>query len=318
MILDETMSGNFLQLNNPYFWRVALDMYEVSYNLVNWTMHSTNFQQLLHSESKFDVVIVEIFGSDALLGLGHYFNAPVIGFCGFGASKWTSDLVGTPIIPSFVPYPFNGYSDRMNFWQRLYNSASYWFEDIAMPLVNTPKQQKLLEQIFPNVPNMPTLEQLKRNVSLVLINTHVTMGTPQPYAPNMIEIGGAHINQIIEPLDNDIQQFLDEAKNGVIYIAFGTNVKFSRMPIDKKNAIANAFSEYRNMRIVIKSEEYFVIPSHDSSEIFVRSWFTQQSILAHPNVKLFITHGGSYRVNGSVKMFGFIFAKSFHIVLQDC
>lgn len=292
--VDEEMSGNFLHFNNIHFWNMVLNMFDVSTALVNWTMHSENFKQLLRSDEQFDVVIVEIFGSDALIGLGHHFNAPVIGLSGFGASKWTSDLVGTPIIPSFVPYPFNGFSDRMSFLQRLYNSASYWFEDIVMPLIYTPNQQKMLEKIFPNATNMPSLDDLKRNISLVLINTHVTMGTPQPYAPNMIEIGGAHINRIVEPLEPEIKKFLDEAEHGVIYIAFGTNVQFSKLPADKKNAIANAFSEYPHIRIVIKSEEYFSIPSHHPKDVLVRSWFAQQSILAHPKVKLFITHGGSY------------------------
>lgn len=168
----------------------------------------------------------------------------------------------------------------------------HWFDDIVMPLVSTSIQQQYLNELFPNATNMPTIDELKRNVSLVLLNTHLTVGTPRPYAPNMIEVGGMHINRDIEPLSDHIQKFLDEAEHGVIYLAFGSCIQFSKLTNDKKNAIINAFDEYPQMRIIIKSEENVVIPSHKTSNVIIEPWFLQQSILAHPSVKLFITHGG--------------------------
>lgn len=294
------MKGNFVDSNNLHFWDILAHLINIGNEQTGWAVESKNFRDLIQSDAQFDVVIIEIISGEALLGLGHHFNAPVIAMSTFGSFKWTNDLVATPSIASYVPNTFNGYTDRMNFWERAYNSLNFWYEDIVMPLLSTPAQQKYLEQLFPNSKNMPTIAELKRNVSLVLLNTHVTLATPRPYAPNMIEVGGLHIKRNIEPLPKNIQQFLDETKHGAIYFSLGSNVKFSKLPIEKKNVIVNAFEEHPNVRIIIKSEENVVIPSHNPADVLVAPWFPQESILAHPNVRVFVTHGGLLSTTESV------------------
>ena len=46
----------------------------------------------------------------------------------------------------------------------------------------------------------PPLDELKRNVSLVLLNEHFTQSVPRPYVPNMIEVGGLQIKDKPSPL----------------------------------------------------------------------------------------------------------------------
>ncbi|XP_031634156.1 UDP-glucuronosyltransferase 3A2-like [Contarinia nasturtii] len=292
-ISRKTMAkNNFVELNTVHFWEWTLLCYSSGMDMNNWTVSSQNFQNFLKIKQNFDVIIVEILLNDALLGLGQYYNAPVIGLSAFGASKFTTDLVGTPNFPSYVPFTSNHYTDRMNFWQRMYNSLSFWFEDIAMPLIYTPKQQKIMEKLFPEAKNWPSLEEIRRNVSLVLLNTHTTLGTPRPYAPNMIEVGGMQIQKEIEPLTPKIKTFLDEAKNGAIYVSLGSQLLLHKLTQEKFNAIINAFKPHPNVRILIKNDENVVIPSHSQSDVLVETWFNQQSILAHPRIRLFITHGG--------------------------
>lgn len=115
----------------------------------------------------------------------------------------------------------------------------------------------------------------------------------------MIEVGGMQIQKEIEPLDPKIQKFLDEAKDGAIFVSFGSNVLINKLPEEKLNAITNAFKAHPNYRVLIKSDEHIVIPSHKQSDVLVEPWFNQQSILAHENVKLFITHGGLLSTTGN-------------------
>lgn len=158
----------------------------------------------------------------------------------------------------------------------------------------------MMEKLFPDAKNWPSLEEIRRNVSLVLLNTHVTIGTPRPYGPNMIEVGGMQIQKEIAPLPKKIEIFLDDAKDGAIFVSLGSNVLINKLPTDHQlNAIVNAFRPYPNYRILIKSEENIVIPSHKESDVIVEPWFDQQSILAHKNIKLFITHGGLLSTTGS-------------------
>lgn len=280
-----------LSFNNRHVWNLMSALFDFGIMFTNATLNHPRFVEFLHSDAQYDVVIVEVFLSEALLALGHHFNAPVIGVSTFGASKWTTDLVGTPIIPSYIPHTFNGLSDRMTFAERATNLLYYWYEAIAISTLYTPRQQDLLDKYFPGE-NVPTIEELKRNVSLVLLNTHVTLGVPRPYAPNMIEVGGMHIDRDVKPLPANLKKFLDEAKDGAIFFSLGSNVRFSAMPAESKAAVLNAFQEYPNMRLLMKLDVNALVPSHKASDVLILSWVPQQSVLAHPNVKLFVTHGG--------------------------
>lgn len=260
---------------------------------VKWAVDSKNFQEFLQQKERFDVVLVLIFVGDALLSLGHHFNAPVIGISPHTANKWTRDLVGAPNLASFVPHTFAGYTDRMNFWQRAYNSLCYLYEDITNPLFYAPAQQTILDSLYPNVGKMPPLDVFKRNVSLVLYNSLPGFESPAPAQPNLIPVGGLSIDRKFnEPLPMDLNSFLSHT-NGVIYIAFGSNVDFSHFDKHKQNAIIGGLAEYPEMRIILQSKVHTTIPSHNASDVMIRPWLPQHAILAHKNVKLFISHGGS-------------------------
>lgn len=289
---------NFIDLGGTHFWEFVMMSYTVCMDMTNWTVSSKNFQQFLEIKQHFDAVIVEVLLNDALLGLGQYYGAPVIGLSAFGASKYTTDLVGSPIFASYIPFVSNHYTDRMNFWQRMYNSLSFWFEDITLPYYYMPKQQDVMEKLFPDAKNWPSLEAIRRNVSLVLLNTHTTIGTPRSYAPNMIEVGGMQIQQEVAPLPAKLQKFLDEAKDGAIFVSLGSQVLLHKLPKHKIDAIVNAFRAYPNYRILIKNDEKIIVPSHNESDVMVEPWFNQQSILAHANVKLFLSHGGLLSTTG--------------------
>lgn len=267
-------------------------------NVLNWTMSSANFQQFMRTDQHFDVVVAEVCVCDALLGFGKHFDAPIIGTSAFGASKWTTDLVGSPNFASYVPHQTSLYSDRMTFWERMYNSLTFWFDDLAFALYYIPLQQRVMEQIFPNTTNWPTIDEIRRNVSLVLLNTHTTLGTARPYAPNMIEVGGMQINREYNPLTPTVQQFLDGAKHGAIYLSLGSNVLLSKLPDTQRNAILNAFGAYPKVRLLIKCDDQVVVPSHAAADVLVEPWFSQEAVLAHPNVRVFATHGGLLSTTG--------------------
>lgn len=102
-----------------YFWELTLKYIELGRNVTNWAISSQNLQNFLKTKQHFDVVVVEICFADALLGVGLHFNAPIIGISAFGASKWTSELVGSPNFASYIPFFTNHYTDRMTFFQRV-------------------------------------------------------------------------------------------------------------------------------------------------------------------------------------------------------
>ena len=82
---------------------------------------------------------------------------------------------------------------------------------------------------------------------------------------------------------------LDTADNGVIYISWGSMVKGSSLSDVKRDAILHALGKLKQ-RVLWKWEND-TLPNQPSN-VFIRKWMPQRDILCHPNVQLFMTHGG--------------------------
>lgn len=263
-------------------------LYTFGGSIADFVLNNTNVQNLMKSDEKFDVVLVTAFCIDSLAGFGQFYKAPVVAISTFGASKWTDDFAGAPPSLSYVPNAFLDYTDRMSFYQRFNNALLNIFENVVMYLYHYPKQAKIYNKYFPD-PKPDFNEVLKSSVSLVLLNTHFSYDYPRPYLPNIKEIGGIQIDRNIKPLPADIQEFIDSAEHGVIFFSMGSNLKSVDFPEAKREAFVKVFSKLKQKVIwKFESESFSTKPKN----VLISDWLPQNDILAHPKVKLFITHGG--------------------------
>lgn len=83
------------------------------------SLNSSAIQTVL--KQKFDVILMEQFNSDCMMGVAWKINAPVIGLTSCVLMPWHYDRVGTPLIPSYMPALFLGYSDEMSYLERISN-----------------------------------------------------------------------------------------------------------------------------------------------------------------------------------------------------
>lgn len=95
------------------------------------TLNSKAIAEVLHMKRKFDVVIVQQFNTDCMLGVAWKLNAPVIGFSSTYIMPYHYERLGTPLAASHVPSLLLGYSDKMTFSQRLNN----WIVAHSFPLL---------------------------------------------------------------------------------------------------------------------------------------------------------------------------------------
>lgn len=288
---------NYLDIHEKNSIEMKAEIYELGAFITNYTFHNEAVKKFIESPfERFDLVIINAFVNEALLGFGYHYGAPIIAFSPVAALTWSSNLVGAPIPLSYVPHPFLNFSDQMGFLQRLTNIVfnvfdnclhSYWFSI----------HNDMYEQHFPGKKKTP-LYSLRQEVSLVFLNSHFTLNYPRPSVPNMIEIGGIQLNSVdSEPLPASIRNFLDSAKNGVIYFSMGTNIKSTQLPLNVQNALLNTFSKLKQ-KILWKWESQHLPEKPDN--VFISDWFPQEDILAHPNVKLFITHGGFLSITEAI------------------
>ncbi|CAO1423146.1 unnamed protein product [Diamesa serratosioi] len=254
-------------------------------NLVDSTMSHPNVQKLLKTE-KFDAVVVELFWVEALMGLGLHFDCPVIGLSTFSSSKWTNDLTKNPSPYSYVPHNFVSYTDEMDFYERTINTIVSQFENIYMELVHYPRQRELYNKYFRN--SKISFDEQMKNVSLVFINQHFTSSSIKPSMANTIEIGGIHVHEK-KPLPKNIQDYLDSADEGVVYFSMGSIIQATDWPVKQREVFVEAFGKLKQK--VLWKYENETLPGNPGN-IMIGSWLPQRDILAHPNVKVFITHGG--------------------------
>lgn len=84
-------------------------------------LNSTAIKKVLAVKLPFDVIIMEQFNSDCMMGIAWKLQAPVIGLSSCAMMPWHYDRVGNPHIPSHVPALFMGYTDNMSYTARLAN-----------------------------------------------------------------------------------------------------------------------------------------------------------------------------------------------------
>ena len=89
--------------------------------------------------------------------------------------------------------------------------------------------------------------------------------------------------------DLKLKKFLDDAKDGVIYVSFGSVVKAKYMDDDKRKAFLNVFRKLKQ-KVLWKWETEHM--DDKPPNVMLHKWLPQQDVLGHPNVKLFISHAG--------------------------
>ena len=214
------------------------------------------------------------------LDLFKHFHLPHIGLSPPGWAPHLAKYLGNPENPSYQPELTATCVEPMTFSQRLANTMMYSFNDY-----------EILGWLWlPWLIDLPTEEyrDFIANIDLLFLGSHVVTHSPIAWAPNTIEIGGIHCTEG-KKLPDDLQNFLDAHPEGVIYVSFGSTVKPSQMPIERKKVFIDTFRQLQ-YPVIWKWDEDTIkdLPSN----VRLSKWLPQQDLLAHPNLRVFVTHGG--------------------------
>ncbi|EDW84184.1 uncharacterized protein Dwil_GK13277 [Drosophila willistoni] len=261
-------------------------------NITTKVLENKEVQKRLLSKGKaqYDLIILEALRADVLYAFGAHFNAPIIGISTFGTDWDIDKLVGNTSPLSYIPLITAGLSDRMTFSERISNFVKTSVAWLNYNWVHMPKHEELYKKYFPHIADKFQLSELAKNISLVLLNQHFSLSFPRPYVPNMIEVGGLHIAHKPAALPKEMEDFIQGAgKAGVIYFSLGSNVKSKDLPEEKRRMLLETFASLPQR--VLWKFELDHLPEKPAN-VFISKWFPQPDILAHPQVKLFITHGG--------------------------
>ncbi|XP_069675718.1 UDP-glucosyltransferase 2-like [Periplaneta americana] len=242
-----------------------------------------NILNLMKSNITYHAVITLIMGPDCFIGFSHRFKAPLISIT-TSTLPWVTYRNRNPDNPAYIPNYFLPFSNQMNFWERLVNAVfdcavNVWYDNN----VNT-----ATEEFFKHYygKDYPSVRELQQRISLILVNSHFSVNTPRPVLPTFLEIGGLHIKSNGK-LPQDLQTYLDEAKDGVIYFSMGSIIRSETFTETKLRAFIDAFSQLPQS-VLWKTGNISGLPDN----VKTAAWLPQLEVLKHPNVRVFITHGG--------------------------
>ncbi|XP_069697670.1 UDP-glycosyltransferase UGT5-like [Periplaneta americana] len=268
---------------------IAFRMWNLNTMSCDAMLQEEQIRKLIHStDIHFDLVVMEGFFNECFLGFVHKFKAPLIHFSTFGGTPWMGDWVGNPNPYAYVPDPFLAYSTKMNFWERTVNTIVGTGWRLGRMFYYVPGQDKVMRKHFGHIEGLPSLSDIEYSTSLIFLNHHFSISYTRPLMPNIVQVGGLHVKPPKE-LPQDLKKYLDEATDGVIYFSMGSNLRSSQMPDYKRDAFLKVFSELKQR--VLWKWETDNLPGK-SSNVKISQWFPQSDILAHPNVRMFMTHGG--------------------------
>ncbi|EDW76290.2 uncharacterized protein Dwil_GK14739 [Drosophila willistoni] len=201
-------------------------------------------------------------------------------------------IVANPRELSYVPAMNVGVEKGaiMTFSQRIKTLAMSWGYRLWDAIENV-ENKKRYNFLYGDDPTMPRFEDLPKNISLMFFNSHgLSEGPIRPNLPGVIEIGGIQIKDTPDPLPKNIAEFLDDAREGAILLSLGSNIQSDHLQSDTVKKMFSVLSKLK-LKVIWKWDKLEHIPGN-SSNILYSKWLPQDDILAHPNIKLFITHAG--------------------------
>jgi len=237
-------------------------------------------------QPKIDVVVVDYLFGQCLGAFAKEFgSAPIVAVTAFGNPVEVDEMIGAPTFPSFVPHDITSYSrhDTMTWTARLYNKLTYLMYNYFRTSAESAMNGQLQEFFGPGA---ATVEEVHRNISVVLVNSHPAISGARPQIPAVVEIGGIHVPPLKEIPRGELRDFLDSAKDGFILMSFGSLLKGSHMESWRRKELMRAFERLKPLRIVMKWEDPWDSKQDGplSSNVLLSRWLPQSDVLG--NLKL--------------------------------
>ncbi|XP_055919830.1 UDP-glycosyltransferase UGT5 [Eupeodes corollae] len=241
-----------------------------------------------HNEKPYDMVILEIFNTDCYLGLSYLLQVPVVGLSSCALMPWHYSRIALPDNPSYIQSEFIGFSEELNWQERLINFIQSNGNKLLYRL--TEWNDNAVIRKYLNV-NVDVREIAKTTTSLVLVNQHYSLSGNRPLSAQVKEIGGVHIpaGEKLPTLPKNIEDFLNASNETVLFISFGSMVRSSTLPKEKFDGIVAAINKL-NLRVIWRWDSGKA--PFDSNRFMFSKWTPQLSLLCDPRVKIFWGHGG--------------------------
>ncbi|KAM7344735.1 UDP-glycosyltransferase family 317 member A1 [Cochliomyia hominivorax] len=273
------------------------------HSFMDYFFSNNKIQELLKTSTNdfdYDMIIVDLFYSEALMALGYYFSVPVVAVLNTDFNNYMQQVQDMMVPSACLPYNLENYEPNLGFWQRLSNIQTCLDRRQSFISDHYNKQEKIIEKHFKHMKgsSSPTIMDLQSNLGLLLINHYYPLAKAKPLLPNIIPVGGLHIRAPKE-LPFQIRRFLDEARSGAIYMYLGDEKLCTEIPKDKLQVLFN-FLGKRQERVIWTCHDKNLKIEGLPKNIMLQHLVPQTDILAHPHIRLFIMNGDIMSLQESI------------------
>ncbi|MEU8580300.1 glycosyltransferase [Streptomyces abikoensis] len=197
--------------------------------------------------------------------------------------------------PRDFPVPHSGLPRKMTPAQRLSNEL---FKYRTLAMFFNPAMGKVLQEDARirkelRIPPPNPMTRIDK-AELVLCNSIAELDYPFP-VPEKMRLVGAMMPPLPEaPDDEDVRAWLD-AQSSVVYMGFGTITRLTKEQVHALVEVARRLEGEHQVLWKLPKEQQHLLPPAESlpANLRIEGWVPSQlDVLAHPNVKVFFTHGG--------------------------
>ena len=222
------------------------------------------------------------FGLLKLIGIENYaVETPMAMSCQFAS---VHGLPGR----SYIRFPHElDNHPNLGFFQRVIN----FLDPILFRILNNYDTMGLKSVRKHVDPDFDTYEALAK-AKLLFINSEEHVDFPRPLSNKFVYIGGINIDNDSKNISTDYDYIFDSSDRGVIVISFGSLALSKDMPKEYREAFISMFKQFPDINFIWKYEDPHDMVAHSLPNVFKFKWIDQKSILRHPKLLAFISHGG--------------------------
>lgn len=252
-----------------------LKVLKVSSRVVEAEMASEGVVKLLEDAgAKFDLVIAEAFYFVGF-GFAEKYDCPLVLAQTVEAFGVLHYVVGNPNHILVYPNIMLPYDHPLSFKERFITFFAYVVERYIRGLVLAHHDELLKKYFGAATPGLVDLTSAR--TKLVLSNLNLALGTLRPYVPAMVAFGGGVHIEPPKPLPGDLQKFLDNAKEGVVYFSFGSHISSRDMSEERRRLLLEALSELP-FQVLWKYDEEDLTGKPEN--VLLYKWVPQQDVLS--------------------------------------
>ncbi|XP_071763734.1 UDP-glucuronosyltransferase 1A1-like [Centroberyx gerrardi] len=188
-----------------------------------------------------------------------------------------------PSPPSYVPRIFTGFTDKMNFKERVINTLVSLVEPLLCRLLFGHFDQIASQFLEEDV----GVAEVLSDSAIWLLRIDFTLEFPRPLMPNVVLVGGINCN-VRNPLPEDLESWVS-GQHGFVVFTLGSMV--SDLPEEITAVFLEAFRQIPQKVIWRYTGP---VPDNIPKNVKMMEWVPQNDLLAHQGVRAFITHAGSH------------------------